>query len=187
MDYTLSDAELVVALLIGESPGINGYTIRKHAEQRGLDAWAGVASSSIYNALKALEGRGFATSEPDTRKLGRGPRGRSFELTAPGKDALHDAVVAALAGSREHDPRFNIALAGLETIPASTAADCLRRRAAFLTSESERLRVRSEAESLPLSAVLLFDRIIHAIEAERSWVQHACRVITNPNARSDHQ
>lgn len=187
MDYSLSDADVVVALVIGEAPGINGYTIRKRAEERGLDAWAGVASSSIYNTLKSLEHRGLATSEPDTNKLGRGPRGRSFELTASGKIELQQAIVVALQDTRENDPRFNVALAGLDTIPAAIAVDCLRRRAAFLEGESDRLRMRSEADTLPLSAALLFDRIIHAIEAERAWVQHACHVITSPNERHDRQ
>ena len=79
MDYWLSDAELVLVVLVGEAPGINGYTIRKRVEERGLDAWAGVGSSSIYNALKGLEGRGLAVSAVDTDKQGRGPRGRSVE------------------------------------------------------------------------------------------------------------
>ena len=112
MDYSLSNAELVVALLIGEAPGVNGYAIRQRTEKRGLDAWAGVASSSIYNSLKILESRGLIASRPDLNKRGRGPRGQAFNLTQDGRAALGRELEAALRRCREHDPRFNIVLAG---------------------------------------------------------------------------
>ena len=174
MGYMLSNAEFVLLLLIGEQPGINGYTIRRLVKERGLSAWAGVGSSSIYNGLKKIEEQGLAVSAPDTQKQDRGPRGQLFRLTRSGRKALLHAIIDGLSSTREHDPRFNIALCGIDQLGLGEAAECLHRRSAFLETEYDRVSdVRRGDGGLPLSAELLFDRILHAIEAEQSWTQAA--------------
>lgn len=170
MEEEIANAELVLLLLIAERPGINGYGIRRLSEERGLAAWAGVASSSIYNGLKRIERRGLATSAPDHHKRDRGPRGQAFRLTPAGLAALRAAVADGLGTAREHDPRFNIALSGIEQLGQAEAADRLGQRAEFLGVEAGRLAaVRTGQAGLPLGADLLFERISNAIEAERRW------------------
>ena len=100
MEEEIANAELVLLLLIAERPGINGYGIRRLSEERGLAAWAGVASSSIYNGLKRIERRGLATSAPDHHKRDRGPRGQAFRLTPAGLAALRAAVAELVTDIR---------------------------------------------------------------------------------------
>lgn len=177
MDY-MAEADLVLLLLIGEEPGINGYGIGRRVEQRGLAAWAGVASSSIYNGLKRVEANGWATSSPDLAKRDRGPRGQAYRLTASGRSALTEALTDALATTREHDPRFNIALSGVGQLDAHAAADALAARATFLAGERERLvGVRDAQPDRSASADLLFDRILHALDAERAWTAQAATTL----------
>ena len=174
MDYTLRDGEFVLLLLIGERPGINGYMIRRLVTERGLSAWAGVGSSSIYNGLKRVEERGLATSTVDARKQDRGPRGQLFRLSRSGKEALLRAIVDGLSSTRECDTRFNIALCGIDQLGLGGAGECLQRRASFLGTEYDRVRdVGRGGGELPLSAELLFDRILHAIKAEQDWTHTA--------------
>lgn len=176
MEEELANAELVLLLLIAERPGINGYGIRRLADERGFTAWAGVASSSIYNGLKRIERSGLADSAPDHEKRDRGPRGQAFRLTAAGLTALRAAIGDALALTREHDPRFNIALSGVDLLGLDEAADRLDQRVAFLAAEEARLAdVRDSQPGLPLPAELLFDRVINAIAAERHFSAAAAR------------
>lgn len=178
--YSLSNAEMVLLLLVWEQPGITGYGIRSRADERGMRAWAGVGSSSIYNGLRRVEERGLVTGTVDTAKEDRGPRGRALRLTPRGRAALEAAVRDGLATTREHDPRFNLALSGLEMLHAADAQDCLAARSSFLASEAARLQRRRERDAVdraPLSVHLLFDRVIHAIRAEQAWVDLARRTI----------
>lgn len=174
MDYSVGLADFVLLLLIGEHKSTTGYTIRKNVEGRGLAAWAGVSSSSIYNGLKRVEDQGFATSREDTTKRGRGPRGRTFSLTPAGARTLKTAIREGLSTTREHDPRFNLALSGIDQISPGEALLGLAERSRFLDSEAARLRAVALAQpEHSVGAQLLFDRIIHSIEAERRWVDSA--------------
>ena len=172
MDNILTNAEFVLLLLIGERPGINGYTIRRLVKERGISAWAGVGSSSIYNGLKRIEARDLAMSTVDTQKQDRGPPGRLFRLTRSGKDALLGAIADGLSSTREHDPRFNIALCGIDQLGLGETVECLQRRSAFLENEYNRVSgIYERGGELPLSTELLFDRILHGIEAEQAWTR----------------
>lgn len=183
----LSNAEFTLLLLMAEQPGITGYTITQLVDERGLGAWAGVASSSVYNGLSRVEHRALAQSAPDDTKTGRGPRGRCYTLTPAGKRALRTALREALSTTREHDPRFNLALSGIDTLPATTVASCLRERAAYLAAEHTRLSAIRDAQAHePTSAAgLLFDRILHVVEAERAWSAAAAQQIASRTERTD--
>lgn len=172
MEDALADNDMVLLTLIAEEPGINGYTLRQRVEARGLDAWAGVGASSIYNGLKRLESRRLVASKPDLHKDRKGPTGQAFTVTAKGARTLRSAVADALASTREHDPRFNIALAAIDLLEPAEAVRCLRERSRFLDAEHERIAAaRDQQRPLPPSAALLFDRILHAIAGERAWTE----------------
>jgi len=97
------------------------------------------------------------------------------------------AIDHGLAECREHDQRFNIALAGMDCLSPQRAIECLQRRAQFLGAEQMRLSKAAEAQSnLPLAAELLFGRIRNGIEAEINWLETAINRITsegNSNVR----
>ncbi len=173
MDYNcLSHVDEALLLLLSESPGISGYTINRLVEQRGYRAWAGIGTSSIYARLKKIEQHGFATSAPDNKKSGRGPQGRLFTLTAEGRKVLQREVEIGLATTREHDPRFNLALCGLHLLSKHKGDKLLTKRRHSLAAEQRRLErvFDSQRDSLDRGARLLFERIIHGIAAEIRWL-----------------
>lgn len=178
MDYGLTDPDLILLVLIAEQPGINGYGIRQLVTERGIVEWAGVASSSIYNGLKRLVSRGLVTASANTAKQGRGPNGQTYLLTSIGAEAMRAALAGALAATREHDPRFAIALSGIHLLGLADAADCLEQRAAFLSAEAQRISGAQRRQGqLPLPARLLFDRSLSALEAERAWTTRAAGIL----------
>jgi DNA-binding PadR family transcriptional regulator len=184
MEYRLTDSDMVLLTLIAEEPGINGYNLRRRVQARGLDAWAGVAASSIYNGLKRIEDHRFVSSKPDLQEDRKGPTGRAFTVTAKGTKALHVAVADALRSSREHDPRFNIALAAIDLLDPAEGARCLRQRSKFLAAEHERISaVRDHQRPLPMSAELLFDRILHALDSERAWTEYVASNLAPTGSR----
>lgn len=186
MEYSLSNAQFVLLGLIGEQPDINGYAIRRLVEERGFTAWAGVASSSIYNGLKRIEERGFAVSATDSTKRHRGPKGQGFRLTDDGRHALNQAIREGLASTREHDPKLNIALSAVEQLGLAEAAEALQQRSGFLALEFDRVSAaRREATEAPIAADLLFDRILHAIEAEQDWTVNAAERLRSAAADAE--
>ena len=170
--FLLSLVDEALLLLLSESPGISGYTINRLVEQRGYRAWAGIGTSSIYARLKKIEQRGFATSAPDDKKSGRGPQGRLFTLTTEGRKVLEHEVEIGLSTTREHDPRFNLALCGLHLLSKHKVDRLLTKRRYFLATEQRRLErvFESQRDALDRGARLLFERIIHGIAAEIRWL-----------------
>lgn len=167
----LTDAEFALLLLMAEQPGITGYGITRLVAERGLGAWAGLAPSSVYTGLKRVEDRALACSVPDESKSGRGPRGRCYRVTTAGRRAVRQAVQHALSTAREYDPRVNLALSGLDLLDPESRRACLEERATYLAAEHARVSAIRDGQGHPPAspAGLLFDRILHAIDAERAW------------------
>lgn len=175
----VTNADLAILLLIAEKPYVNGYGLRRLVEERGYVHWAGVSATSIYNRLKSLEERELIAGAADVDKADRGPQGRIYTVTAAGNAVLADEIKEGLAKTREHDPRFNLALCGLELLPPQTAVGCLSDRARFLDNEAARLAemLAESRDDLPLSAILLYERIVHAIAAESAWLDLAITAV----------
>lgn len=185
MDYKLNNTEFVLLLLISEQPKSNGYQIRQTVIERGMAAWAGVSSSSIYVMLKKLQVRGFVTSKEDVDKRTKGAKGQVYTLSGVGKTALASAIEEALSGCREHDPRFNIALSGLDNLELHDVSACLEMRRSFLNTEIGRLaEVEASQRHLPLAATLLFDHIKSGIEAEVRWLDRIVHQVGNKEVRN---
>ncbi len=186
MDYKINDAEFVLLLLIAERRGTNGYQIRQTVTKRGMEAWAGVSTSSIYVMLKKLETRGFVSSKEDVEKRTKGARGQVYSISPGGKAALKNTIQLALSQCREHDPKFNIALSGIENLDCREASVCLKKRNSFLDSELRRLTAVEENQgNLPLSATLLFDHIKYGIEKEVIWLERAISKLADKGTRND--
>lgn len=167
----ISMIDAMLLLLLAEQSEASGYTLDAQVERRGYRAWAGIGTSSIYARLRILEERGWATSRPGTEKRGRGPIPRLVSLTPAGHARARAFVVDGLSTTREHDPRFNLALSGMELLAPRTVAECLDRRRAFLRAEHARVAALAALpgnDSRP--ARLLFARSLHCITAELAWL-----------------
>jgi len=187
MEYRINNAELVLLILIAERARINGYQIRKAVIDRGMEAWAGVSTSSIYVMLRKLETRELVSSQEDTQKRTKGARGQVYSISPRGKSALRCAIQSALSECREHDPRFNIALSGLENMDIQEAALCLKKRCLFLALELGRLVEVEESQGhLPLPAMLLFDHVKDGIQAEVGWLERIIAELAKKEIQDDH-
>ncbi|MEE4209860.1 MAG: PadR family transcriptional regulator [Parvularcula sp.] len=172
MDYKINNAECVLLLIIAEQPGVNGYRLRQTVTERGMDAWAGVGHSSIYVVLKKLKARGLVSSKADIDKRTKGAKGEVYSVLRDGKAILTKALLEALAQCREHDPRFNIALSGLEMLDRNEVSACLKKRHNFLGTELKRLVTAERSQGdLPISANLLFDHVKNGILGEIEWLE----------------
>lgn len=170
MEYDVSNIDFAIMLLLAERPHTSGYSLDKLVEERGFRVWAGIGVSSIYARLKKLEAASIVRGALDKAKKGRGPARKLFCLTDDGEALLLAQVREALSTTREHDPRFNLALGGVALVGADQARECLSDRRAFLVNESKRLTGLAKAASTGVSARLLFGRIIHGINAEVAWL-----------------
>lgn len=173
MEYKVNNAEFVLLTLLAEEAGCNGYALRSLVQQRGYDAWAGVSASSIYVTLKKLEHRNLVASQLDGAKTSKGPTGRIFNLNQNGKEVLKREIKATLSKSREHDPRFNIALSGIDFLDRASVQTCLAERQKFLKEQLTELELMAGADQLPLSAKLIFGHIIAGLKAEIDWQRRA--------------
>lgn len=171
MEYRVNNSELVLLMLIEGHSGCNGYVIRQLVQERGYDSWSGVSTSSIYVTLKKLEKRDLVTSHADTRKTSKGPVGRQFVLSDVGRKALLSAINETLGSTRAHDPRYNIALCGIDFLSKRQVLAAFEKRELELSDNLEALKIKKGAEHLPLSAKLLFGRIIQGVDAEIRWMR----------------
>lgn len=170
MEYDVSNIDFAIMLLLAEQPHTSGYSLDKLVEERGFRVWAGIGVSSIYARLKKLEAAAMIRGALDQAKKGRGPTRRLFCLTEAGEALLLAQVREALSSTREHDPRFNLALGGVSLVGAAQARECLSDRRVFLVNESKRLTGLAKSSTTGVAARLLFGRIIHGINAEVAWL-----------------
>lgn len=178
MEYIINNAELAILSLIDELGNCNGYQLRQLVKERGYDAWSGVSSSSIYITLKKLEKREFVHSLVDLEKKTKGPTGKIFNVTNGGREVLHNSIKQALSSAREHDPRYNLALCGIEFLPNSVVLDCFYERQKKLKATLLELEHMASMK-MPLSAHLLYGRIIKGLKAEIDWVEDAKKQLSD--------
>ena len=173
----INNTEFVLLLLLEEHQGCNGYTLKQVVEERGYGAWAGVSSSSIYVTLKKLQKRDLVNSYSDANKSSKGPTGVLFEPNKKGIQALKDAVIDGLSSEKDSSPRYNIALSGIELITNEEAVNCFTSRLEKLCEKVEILRKMASTQGMPLSANLLYSRIISNLDAEIIWMEKTISTI----------
>jgi len=168
MDIT--NSEFFLLILIRENREISGYKINVLIEERGHREWAGIGSTSIYKGLKKLEINGFVRSGLDIHKTTKGPVGKKYLITATGQKQLIKELKSGLSETREHNPRFKIALSGIDLLENSQTVDLLEKRVSFLNSEYQRLNTKKGLmEHKVFKVQMMFDHSLEAIKSERKF------------------
>ena len=80
----------------------SGYDIISKIKKRGLEKWAMISSSTIYNRLNYLENHSFI--EGKVVKKAKYPPAKVYSITARGRGALNREIVKHLTGFND-DPR----------------------------------------------------------------------------------
>lgn len=166
----MTDSELAILGLLGEQDSTTGYGLATVARARGMERWAGLSATSVYNGLRSLASQKLVLARPDSRKSGRGPAGNLFVLAPKGRTSMRRALREALKEAPEQSVRYRLALAFVEIVGRKQAAAQLRGRADSLAARMRAVRSAAEemvAEGRPVGARLVFEYALHGLEAER--------------------
>ncbi len=168
-----SNSEFILLILINEHEQISGYQINTLIKNHGYREWAGIGATSIYKGLKKLEQNQLVESTLDVHKTTKGPVGRQFTLTDGGRKQLRFELKSGLSETREHNPRFKIALSGSDILRKSVVCNWLGKRVSFLQSEIERLESKKGwMEHQVLKVQMMFEHSLWAIQNEVQFTEY---------------
>lgn len=117
--------ELVVLGLLNQKP-MHGYQLYHEVERTGMEHWAQVNLSSIYNTLNRLEQKEMI--EAKREKPGKMPERSVYRITKKGKDELAHLLEQALRDNRIHPTNLVLGVAFIKGLPKRKALDCLKFR-----------------------------------------------------------
>jgi DNA-binding PadR family transcriptional regulator len=178
----MSKNELVVLGLLNQKP-MHGYQLHHEIQSAGMEYWAQVNLSSIYNTLNRLERQGMV--EAKREKPGKMPVRSVYHLTKSGKQELGVLVEQTLKDERMHPNNLVVGVAFIKGLSKRKALDCLdskRERMQKLLRHMLKLNkqegggvsfplvfvIQSALEHLRLG-VKEIDGLIRQIRKMRSW------------------
>ena len=142
---------VVLGLLI--SSDRHGYEMEEEIERSKMRHWAKIGMSSIYKALKDLEGEGCVVFRPGT--AARGPGKRIFSISDAGRSAFSRLVVQALSSSA---PVYSIRMTGLAlalTRSGDGPSDLFQRSRDGLKDALRQLKIEQENTESPAARILI--------------------------------
>jgi DNA-binding PadR family transcriptional regulator len=169
ISHPITNTKLAVLTLVAEKPR-HGYEIEQVIEERGMREWTDVGFSSIYYLLNKLAREGLIESELE--QAGQGPARKVYQATAAGREALHEALLAALSLPERHPSRLLLAVGNLPALAPGEALAALVEYRERLAERLARVRARwEEQKPLPYFVDALFDYSVTMIEAEIAWIE----------------
>jgi DNA-binding PadR family transcriptional regulator len=166
----VNDSELALLALLGELKSVSGYGLASVARGRGMERWAGLSASSVYNGLRRLAEQELVKVTSDRKKIGKGPVGRLFALTKAGARSVRRGITEGLAEAPEQSTRYRLSLAFVDLIGAKYAVERLRERSRTFRQrigDVERARAADEAARASTGATLVFEYVLSGLEHER--------------------
>ncbi len=117
---------LAVLALLFERP-MHPYEMGLILKQRHKEESIKLRYGSLYTVIDLLLKRGFIASR-ETERSGRRPERTVYEITAAGRDELHDWMADLLGEPVKEYPQFEAALCLLPVLPPDEALTLLRQR-----------------------------------------------------------
>jgi DNA-binding PadR family transcriptional regulator len=114
--------ELVVLGLLNRKP-MHGYQLHHEIVKTGMEYWAQVNLSSIYNTLNRLKRKGMV--EAKREKPGKMPARSVYHLTKSGKEKLAFLVEQTLRDDRMHPHNLVLGVAFIRGLVKREALSCL--------------------------------------------------------------
>ena len=118
----MSRNELVVLGLLNQNP-MHGYQLHREIEKTGMELWAEVNLSSIYNTLNRLEQNEMV--EAKREKPGRMPERSVYHITKSGKEKLAFLLEQVLSDNRIRPANLMLGIFFIKGLPKRKALDCL--------------------------------------------------------------
>jgi DNA-binding PadR family transcriptional regulator len=118
----MSKNELVVLGLLNQKP-MYGYQLHQEIDKTGMEVWAEVNLSSIYNTLNRLEEKKMV--EARREKPGNMPERSVYHITKAGKKKLASLLEQVLSEKRIRPADLMLGIFFIKGLPRRKALDCL--------------------------------------------------------------
>lgn len=128
----ISITRLLVLGMLARGP-MHGHQIRREAELRDVEQWAGIKPGALYGALHRLEEEGLIQPS-HTEQAGRFPARTIYTLTSEGRKELGILLESALQHADLALGTFDVALLVADALPADERQKLIARRATHLAS-----------------------------------------------------
>jgi DNA-binding PadR family transcriptional regulator len=119
----MSKNELVVLGFLNQKP-MHGYQLHQEIEKTGMEVWAEVKLSSIYNTLNRLEEKHMV--EAKREKPGKMPERSVYHVTRDGKEKLASLLEQVLSNKRIHPANLMLGIFFIKGLPKRKALECLK-------------------------------------------------------------
>ncbi|MFX0053338.1 MAG: PadR family transcriptional regulator [Candidatus Hermodarchaeota archaeon] len=190
----LPSTYLAVLSLIGAGAKY-GYEINQILEERGYRNWVDIKFSSIYKALKELEGMELIRGQKSDEK--KQPSKKTYLLTRRGSRMLRKQIVQCIVNPPKANSLFDLGMSAISQLTRDEAVDSLKKRLnnldeqiRFLGSHTDSLKnidkIREvdperivggvKASEIPTDAHLgvvlaLFERPYVRLKCEKKWLE----------------
>jgi len=121
--------ELVVLGLLNQMP-MHGYQLHQEIERTGMEIWAEVNLSSIYNTLNRLEQSKMVRAKRE--KPGRMPERSVYHITKSGKEKLASLLEQVLRCKSIRPANLMLGIFFIKGLPKRKALDCLKSKVAVM-------------------------------------------------------
>lgn len=179
MNRILTNLEVVLLGLISERP-MYGYEIEKVIKEKGIRNWVNIGFSSIYAALKKLEGKNLIRSKIEFSDVK--PAKKIYSITKEGKITLKREIKEILSTHRKAISDFDLGIANLPVLSKEEIIDCLKK---YLSMIDERIKFLKTAiekhEGSPYFVIALFERPLAHAKTEKKWVLEFIKKIEKMN------
>lgn len=119
----MSKNELVVLGLLSQRP-MHGYQLHHEIEKAGMELWAEVNLSSIYNTLNRLEQSKMVRSKKE--RPSRMPERSVYHITKSGKEKLACLLEQVLSDNRIRPANLMLGIFFIKGLSKRKALDCLK-------------------------------------------------------------
>ena len=151
---------------------MHGHQIRREAELRDVQDWAGIKPGALYGTLNRLAEEGLV-EVVSTERAGKMPARTVYAITAEGRKELEMLLESALERSKLALEAFDVALLVVDALPKTHVAELMARRAASVALAhknmvSDRLRLRNLGHITEVEDALMRHAELR-LEAELKW------------------
>jgi DNA-binding PadR family transcriptional regulator len=169
----ISVSRLLVLGMLNRGP-MHGHQIRREAEIRDVQNWAGIKPGGLYGTLNRLAEEGLV--EPvSTERAGKMPARTVYAITGEGRKELAILLESALEHKELALDAFDVALLVVDALPKTHVAELMARRAesvalAHKNMIADRLRLRNLGHTNEAEDALMRHAELR-LEAEIKWHQ----------------
>jgi DNA-binding PadR family transcriptional regulator len=132
----MSKNELVVLGFLNQKP-MHGYQLHQEIEKTGMEIWAEVKLSSIYNTLNRLEVKHMV--EAKREKPGKMPERSVYHVTKGGKEKLASLLEQVLSDNRIRPANLMLGIFFIKGLPKRKALECLKAKVELMEKLNQSL------------------------------------------------